>query len=214
MKEVEVYNPGPTLVRAFYIGLLEEEQTAAKCRHKACGYDPGKPGCPHCEHRGWKLQWFAFCPKCKTYEYWSFGYTVGMTGCKCGSSRERRYERVCDACGKMFTKAKRVGKSAPVECKRTQRFRVLNKKKIANPQQEIKFAVFKADIYYQHDRMGRTRYLVANLKEQKFIEGAWAINGGGKSLCVYKEDVGNFDVSKVTNINAAELIDSMWRKLL
>jgi len=208
MEEVEVYNPGPTLVQAFCIGLLEEEQTAEKCKHKVCGYDPGKRACPHCEHQGWKLQWFAFCQKCKTYKPWRMGYTAPLTACKCGSPRERRHERVCSACDKMFEKAKRIGGSGPVECKRTRRFRILSPAKIANPKQEIKFAAFRADVHYQHDRTSRIKVFVASLEERKFIEGVWATN----YKCVYKAE--DFDISEIANINAAELIDEMWRKLL
>lgn len=221
---IEIYNPGMVVVRAWFIGFVEAEKTKEKCSHNGCGYKSGKPACPHCKNKqavygstnakaGWQSDTYLICPKCRKYKVWkrkysSAGNRVDPTkkelSCACGKQRKEQYGHVCNKCKKYFYNTKGVGGSGPVKCKQRGRFRTMSVKKMSNPEQEIEFAAIRADVFHQND-MARATVLVANLKEEKFLEGRWADNRS----CIYK--IEKLDTSDI--LNADKLITLMWQQI-
>jgi predicted nucleic acid-binding Zn-ribbon protein len=123
---------------------------------------------------------------------------------KCKKERQYAWRHECNKCGKLFYNTKGVGGTGPIKCKQRDRFRVMSTKKMSNPEQEIHFAAIRADVFHQND-MARATVLVANLKDEKFLEGRWADNGS----CIYRTE--QLDTSDI--LNADKLIKLMWEQI-
>jgi hypothetical protein len=224
MEHIEIYNPGMVVVRAWFIGFVEQEQTKEKCSHSSCGYKSGTPACPHCQNKqdhsypsnptkGWGHNHFLICKK-HGHSKWArktddHGRVIEPKKkerlCpKCKKDRKFVWRNECNKCKKLFYNSKGVGGTGPVKCKQRNRFRTMSVKKMSNPEQEIHFAAIRADVFHQND-MARATVLVADLKEGKFLEGRWADNGS----CIYRTE--KLDTSDI--LNADKLVELMWQQI-